>query len=162
MARSAGTQSNEAKVTGSSACTSEPTSLQRVVGNDESLAAGPPPAPLALCAYSIACQGEKWEKGWELAPSIQNALIRHPPERDDALPTKRGEQGQRGPVPAPEKLTAWWLMRRGRLAMPTEAGRKEERAVTDRDYVRGGLPGPGSILQGPLRIIVISLLGNGK
>ena len=46
---------NESKVTGSSSCASEPTSLCRVVKNHESTAAEHFPAPLAMCAYSIGC-----------------------------------------------------------------------------------------------------------
>ena len=53
---------NESKVTGSSSCVSEPTSLWKVVGNRESTAAGHSPALLAMAAYRLDRQEEKWQE----------------------------------------------------------------------------------------------------
>lgn len=80
---------NESKVTGSSSCPSQPTRLWRVVENHVSTAAGPSPAPLAMCASSIGFQEEKWQ---ELLHSIQKALVEHLLEQDYALPPKRSLQ----------------------------------------------------------------------
>lgn len=61
---------NESKVTGSSSRASEPTSLQKVVGDHESTAAGHSPALLTMGAYRAGCQEEKWQE-----PCIQHRKL---------------------------------------------------------------------------------------